>query len=206
MTYPKPLTTEFVEALFDAELARRLNCFYEEDLRNIETNQKTPAAPLRKQFLLKLLNDAERFGLGVECCYCADDLELTISNGEAGSIDMVLDYLDNLKIDSVVTRQVFILSPDDDSPRWRTGKMACGYLLKHGFEPLEFCGQFSRDYRPFDLNTGFEFELGWFSDWIETTNRLVDENEITAKQFRKMKKIAELKNELHIVSQCDEKK
>lgn len=72
------------------------------------------------------------------------------------------------------------------------------FLLKHGFKYNSSYTPpyFERDYRPFDLNKGFEFELCWFSKWIELSNKAETENAKIMRKFKKMRKIAELKNEI----------
>lgn len=193
------LTTEFIDALFNPRLAKQLGCFFDEDLRNIESSQVAPSTPCRKSFLRKLLADAEKMGLDVSCRYFADDIELFITNGEAGMIEMTLDNLDKLTIEHAIARRVLI-SEFDNSLYYKMENFNLDFLFKHGFKFYgmsigEQYNRYERDYRPFDLNKGFEFELGWFSNWIELTRRLNAENDMFLKKYTKMRKIAELKNE-----------
>lgn len=194
------LTTEFIDALFNPRLAKQLGCFFAEDLRNIESNQVAPSTPCRKAFLRKLLADAEKLGLDVSCRYFADAIELFITNGEAGMIEMTLDDLDKLTIEHAIARRVLI-SEFDNSLYCNMENFNLDFLLKHGFRFYgmnigERYERYERDYRPFDLNKGFEFELGWFSNWIELTSRLNAENDMFLKKYKKMRKIAELKSEI----------
>ena len=194
MFNPTELTIDFINALFDVDLAKQVD-FYDEDLRNIEASQHAPSAPLRKAFLLKLLNDVEQYGLTAQCRYFASDIELFIFNSENNLLTMTLDDLDKLKVENATITHIYI--SDDKTALYRNMKnVNLDFLLKHDFKcNSSYTPRFERDYRPFDLKKGFEFELSWFSKWIEASNKAETENARIMRKFNKMRKIAELKNE-----------
>lgn len=182
-----------IDALFDYELAKQFVQFDENDLKSIEANQKAERAPFRKAFLLKLLDDAERFGLESRCRHWRGDFELSLSNNENFEIRMTLDKSDTLQIYQVSTTRTY-LSDISDYLCSNTVYSKCEFLSEHGFVKKDFYGHgwWLRDYS----NSAFDFDLNWFAECIEKASKIAAENDMALKKYEKIKKIAELRSEM----------